>query len=196
MKSTNEDPRFSTYTKLNIIAWLLFLLGIILLYMALHDFRFIYVSLFIATFILSIVLIIKNQTFSGIALLLMTLIVPYSMYSFRIRQTEKSIEELKRDLELMHYQDMNTDIIVTGVNFRLDGSRMYCEGNASNRSDSTTFKNVEIEVVWLAQDGKVNWSKTYTIFNDDELKPGQRKQFSIQAFYDDVSSNVRCKIYK
>lgn len=174
-----ENPPQEKKSNLGLIGWILFGLGVFLMFKSLVFF-FIYGPLFLASFIISIILMTRKQIGSGISLLLLTLIVPpilgVGIFAKSVGDTMNTMEE-KRNTEA---QEKTRYIRFEEIKIFTEYDYMYCEGKVRNTGNKT-FDFVKVKVEWLDKNDNVldtDW--TYAV-SSEGLGPNEAKSFKVMT---------------
>ena len=185
METETKDSK----SNLGIIGWILFIVGIVLMVYSLSNFIF-YGPIFIATFIISIILMTRKQVASGVLLLLITLILPpilwFGLFANRFTDSMNSYDERK---ETEFYQQ-KLDIKFEDIKIYDRGNYMYCEGKVRNIGEST-YEYVKVKVEWLDKNNIIlDTDYTYAV-SGEGLGPNEAKSFQIMTQSDKRMKSAR-----
>lgn len=161
-----------------IAGWVCFVLGMFLMVVSL-GLVFLYVPLFLAAFILSIVAIAQRRVAAGVVMLVVVLGVPplawAGLLAFRVGST---LVAQQREERLAHAQ-----IHFEDVEGYVDGNFMYLKGKVRNKG-SAAVKFLKVGVEWLdANDQILDTDYTYAV-GLEGLDPSAAKSFSIMTTLD------------
>jgi len=180
-----EEPEKEGKSNLGLIGWLLFAAGIMLMVVSLGYF-FIFGPIFLASFIIAIILMTRKQVGSGIALLLLTLILPpllgLGLFATRFSQAMKDVEVQKKNkMESIVFED---------VRVHGESGFMYCEGKVRNNgTEAVDFIKVKVE--WLgADDRMLDTDYTYAV-GGESLEPREAKSFKVMTQRDRGMKSAR-----
>ncbi|HEX7014680.1 MAG TPA: FxLYD domain-containing protein [Cyclobacteriaceae bacterium] len=189
-----EQSQQGKKAKLGLIGWLLFIGGMVLMFMGLGTF-FLYGPIFLTTFIIAIILMTRKQVGSGIALLLMTLIIPpvfwFGILAYKVGDTINTIEQEQQ----AEAQDKLQNIQFEDVRIFHEGNFMYCEGKVRN-TGTKKFDYVKVKVEWLDKGGTIlDTDFTYAV-GGEGLAPNEAKSFSIMTPSDSRMQSGRYYVFE
>lgn len=177
METTGGTIEKESY--LGTVGWLLFIVGNVILVSSLLYF-FLYIPAFIASFVISIILISRGNVGSGVSLLLLTFIVPtilwFGVLAYNVSTGFEEAQQQKDQEQLEKQQDIK----LQEVRIRNSGGYMYCEGKVRNNG-SRAYDYIKVKVEWLDKNGDVidtDW--TYAVGGED-LGPNEAKSFKIMT---------------
>ncbi len=185
MEQAKDDKK----SNLGLIGWVLFIIGIVLMFNGLGTF-ILYGPIFLTTFIIAIILMTRRQVGSGISLLLLTLILPpifwFGILAYRVGDTMNTIEQERKT----ETQDKIQSIKFEDVKISNRGNYMYCEGKVRN-TGSMTYEYIKVKVEWLDKSGTIlDTDYTYAV-SGEGLSPNEAKSFSIMTRSDSKMTNGR-----
>jgi len=186
-----EQAKDESKSNLGLIGWILFIIGIALMFNGLGNFL-LYGPIFLTTFIIAIILLTRKRVGSGISLLLLTLILPpifwFGLFAYKVGDTMNTIEK-ERQTEA---EDKIQSIKFEDIKIFDRSNYMYCEGKVRNYG-TKTFNYVKVKVEWLDKnDIIVDTDFTYAV-SGEGLAPDEAKSFSIMTPVD--SKMVRGRYY-
>lgn len=184
-----EQSQRSKKAMLGPIGWILFIVGMVLMFMGLGTF-FLYGPIFLTTFIIAIILMSRKQVGSGVTLLLLTLIVPpifwFGILAYKVGDTMNAINQE----QLAETEDKLENIKFEEVQIFSRDNFMYCEGKIRN-TGMREFDFVKVKVEWLDGGGTIlDTDYTYAV-GSEGLAPNEAKSFSIMAPSDSKMQRAR-----
>lgn len=171
------------------IGWILFIIGIVLMFNSLAYF-FIYGPIFFACFIISIILMSNKNVGHGVSLLLINIIlVPILWFGNLAYGVSETIKEHKEE-SVKLAAEKRDNISFEKIKIYSDNGFMYCEGKIRNNgSDSYDFVKVKVE--WLDKTEKIlDTDFTYAV-SGESLNPGEAKSFRIMTAEDNSMKSAR-----
>ncbi|HUN24597.1 MAG TPA: FxLYD domain-containing protein [Anaerolineales bacterium] len=169
MTQTQLTPARKPITKTLVAGFLCFILGLIAMFISTALFC-IYVPLFLAAFILSIITMTRGRIGGGILLLLATIAVPTLLF-FVMLGNNLIIQQEEENEALSHLSLKVTDCYH-------EYNYAHVEGTVTNNGDSTV-KFVKIMGEIRSQNGTILDTDWTYLVGDEGIRPGATKSFDI-----------------
>jgi hypothetical protein len=169
---------------LGLVGWMLFILGNVLLLMNSLMYLFLYGPVFLASFIIAIILISQRKTGSGVSLLLLTLIIPPSLWVGMLANNFSDAMQTSKQANRMELVAKKKAIKFEEVRLYSEGNYMYCVGKVRN-TGSSSYDFVKVKIEWLDRNNNIldtDW--TYAV-GGEGLDPSAAKSFKIMTEIDD-----------
>lgn len=179
METTTTEQKTQTKSTLGVVGWVLFAIGLVLMFNSLVYAMF-YIPIFIACFIIAIILIAQKSIGSGVTLLLLDLIlVPILWFGLVAYNVTDAIETSKKEAAEVS-ASMLQNIRFEDIKIYTRGDYMYCDGKIRNNGKDS-YNYVKVKVEWLDKNGVIlDTDYTFAVSGEDFL-PGEAKSFSIMT---------------
>jgi hypothetical protein len=152
------------------------------------------VPLFIASFVLSIIAIVKGAVGGGIRNMLFSLILaPIIMMAPEIIKGALKIVDARAGNAKSGLNDAVAQVVIEEKSAEFSGDYATIKGKVRNNG-GTPVKYVKVAIEWLDENGVVLDSDNTYAVGSDELRPGAAKSFSAMTPKDERMKTFRCWI--
>lgn len=186
MENNNQNTKLVERTRslIAMIGWLCFASGLIVMILSSKIF-ILYAPLFLAAFIIGVIVLVKGRIANGVLLLVSTLIIAVMC----------CIGVLEGIGKICFGQRQKKHEVLSKIEFEevycyIEDELMCCEGKVRNKGH-TTVRLVKIAIEWFSEDGVV-LAKDWTYADSsDGMGPGEVKSFKIMTPLDERMQKYR-----